>query len=257
MTKSLSGPLFSIITVTRNNLSGLRKTYDSVQSQSFKNHEWLIFDGNSTDETLSFLSQKGVKPVSRNDSGIYNAMNKAIDHANGDYLIFMNAGDIFASKNNLETIADTIEKEKPDFIYGDALEILKNKEVYKKARYYPKIDEGMITHHQSMIYRRDAIGKIRYNEDYKIAADYDFTWRLINQSKEISYIPAPLCLFEAGGVSQKQALKGRIEQFKIRHQLGIQFFENIFIFLKQTVVYFLRQLSPKTYWRLKAWETRL
>jgi putative colanic acid biosynthesis glycosyltransferase len=253
----MTNPIFSIITVTRNNLSGLQKTYDSVQSQSFKNYEWLVCDGNSTDGSLSFLSQNNIEPVSTEDNGIYDAMNKGIDRAKGEYLIFMNAGDVFASKNNLETIADTIQKEEPDFIYGDALEILKDKEVYKKARYYPKIDEGMITHHQSMVYKREIIGDLIYNQKYRIAADYDYTWRIINQSKDISYIPAPLCLFETGGISQQQALKGRLEQFKIRYQMGIQFFDNIFIFAKQTAVYFLRQLSPKTYWRLKAWETKL
>lgn len=253
----MNSPLFSIITVTLNNLTGLQKTYRSVQFQSSYNFEWLVMDGGSTDGTIDYLKEKKVTPAGISDSGIYDAMNKGIKHAKGTYLIFMNAGDIFASTETLQTLANTIEDHKLDFIYGDALEILNGKEIYKKANWHELIINGMPTHHQSMIYKRKSLNNLRYDLRYKIAADYDFTFRFLKNAKNIEYVPAPLCLFESGGLSERNAFKGRLEQFKIRNKLKINIFKNIYILCGQTILYRLRRLSPHAYWRLKSFLTRL
>ena len=254
----MTKPLFSIITVTLNNSGGLQKTYSSLHSQTYKDYEWIVIDGASTDSTAAFLdSIPDLSYISEPDNGLYDAMNKGIDCAQGQYLIFMNAGDIFASTETLQTIAETITTKLPDFIYGDALEIFEGKDKYKSSRDIFFIHDGMVTHHQAMIYKKSILGDLKYNLHYKIAADYDFTVRFVAQSQNISYLSTPLCLFESGGVSESNARTGRIEQFKIRRALNISFLKCFKIFMKQTLIHLIRKISPRSYWWLKELATRV
>ncbi len=238
-----TNPLFSIITVTRNNLIGLQKTHKSILCQTCTDYEWIVIDGASNDGTPDFLHDKNAHWISEPDTGIYDAMNKGIARAHGAYLIFMNAGDCFATCGTLALI-QKYARHDPDFIYGDALED-KN---YKKARSHLKINHGMITHHQSMIYKAPIA---HYDTRYTIAADYDLTRRVVMNAPHISYIPKPICLFETGGISQQNVTQGRKEQFKIRKAYNVPQFENIMIYGAQTALYQLRHFAPKLYWLLK------
>ena len=109
----------SIITVNLNNLEGLKKTYESVVCQTFTDYEWIVIDGGSTDGSREFIEQHQDKFAywcSEPDKGIYNAMNKGIMRAKGEYLNFMNSGDCFACK---ETLAGVFNKpRKEDILYG-------------------------------------------------------------------------------------------------------------------------------------------
>lgn len=111
----------------------------------------------------------------------------------------------------------------------------------------------MFTHHQAMIYRRDLTGALRYDENYKIAADYKFTLQFLQNAETIVYAPFPLCLFESGGISQQQAVQGRAEQHKIRAALGIVTpLKNHMISLQQKIIWTLRRTFPNLYWKLKS-----
>lgn len=187
---------FSIITITKNNPNGFQKTKQSVESQTYSNFEWIVVDGER-------------EP----DNGIYDAMNKGVTRANGKYIIFMNAGDMFADKNTLCDVA----KFEADFIYGDAIE----GGFIKRAKPVSKINAGMITHHQAMIYKRDVIGDLQFDETYSLAADYKFTVEFLRLTNSIQYINQPLCIFEMGGMSQKNASESREQEIKIREELKI------------------------------------
>lgn len=237
---------FSIITITRNNLCGLQATADSLHVQTCRDFEWIVIDGDSSDGTKDYLRILSAQSVSEPDKGIYDAMNKGIDRASGDYLLFLNAGDTLASPETLEKIA--AQSPGQDFIFGDALE---NGE-YKSARPYPKILYGMITHHQAMFYRRAALGNLHYDTGYKIAADYKFTVLFARQSKSALHCPFPVCTFEPGGLSQTQTRQGRIEQFLIRKELKTcPPMQNSGIYMAQAAVMTLRRLSPKLYWKIR------
>lgn len=245
-------PCFTIATITLNNLDGLKRTHASIDAQNCKDYEWLVQDGGSKDTSAEYLKHTSAKTISEQDSGIYNAMNRLIERAQGDYIIFMNAGDTFADVQTLELLQQTIKESTPDFIYGDALEDIKNGVTYKKSRAHSAAKYGMFTHHQSMIYKRDALSDLRYNESYKIAADYCFTCRAIEKSKHIIYVPAPLCIFESGGISQQKSKLGREEQFQIRKDLKLcSPFENIAIKLAQSINWQFRLRAPRLYWLLK------
>lgn len=224
-----TNPLFSIITITRNNLSGLMATQKSLP---LGDYEWIIVDGNSSDGTKEYLSRLSATWISEPDSGIYHAMNKGLSIANGEYIIFMNAGDRFSDPDILSILQKIISAENPDFIYGDSLE---RSGFYKKARH--NIAMGMITHHQAMMYRRP---EIRYNEDYKIAGDYDFTLRFLKQAKKIHYVPCAISIFEEGGLSQQNMASGRREEFMIRRQNDTSLFICLLIYARQSMASWIK-----------------
>lgn len=247
--------LLSIITVTRNNLEGLKQTEASIKAQSFEGYEWIVIDGASTDGTKDYLKDIDARTISEPDNGIYDAMNKGIDRAKGFFLIFMNAGDCFADEHTLLNIVSYIEdvQETPEFIYGDALEdIGADESVYKTARPYTKIKSGMFTHHQAMLYRSDKLKTLRYDQAYKIAADYKFTLQYLQDCTTVLYAPFPICIFARGGLSQQNATQGRNEQFTIRKELKtVPAYINLIIKLLQHSNMTLRKIFPSLYWKLK------
>lgn len=242
--------LFSIITVTKDNLSGLKSTGNSVLEQTCSDYEWIVIDGNSGNETIGYLKQTKAKWVSEDDKGIYDAMNKGLSRVNGDYVIFMNAGDIFASPDVLEKISENIKdlSHTPSFIYGNAIE----EDHLKKARPHTSLPGGMFTHHQAMLYRCEDAKTMQYEKTYTISADYDFTCRFLLKNKEALYIPIPICIFETGGISQKNVVTGRNQQYEIRKNLKLcSPIQNLTIKLLQTFAWKLRTLSPDLFWYIK------
>lgn len=223
--------LFSIITITKDNRDGFRRTGESIEAQTFDGREWIVIDGN-------------VEP----DDGIYDAMNKGIERAQGEYIIFMNAGDAFACANTLQKIADAIGEKRPGFLYGDALEDGQ----LKPARPYRAIAQGMHTHHQAMLYKRDIIGNLRYDTRYRIAADYKFTVQMIARAKHCLHLHFPVCHFEPGGISQRHARLGRREQAAIRRELRLcSPFASRLIESAQAASHMLKTHSPMIYWEIR------
>ncbi len=204
-----------------------------------------MVDGASEDGTLDFLmGLVSANWISEPDDGLYHAMNKGIDKATGQYIIFMNAGDCFSSCDILKKITPLTHSQ-PDFIYGDSLEDNR----YKRSRPHQRINWGMFTHHQSMVYRRLKLADMRYNTKYHVAADYDLTLRFLKRSQKIDYLNYPICIFETGGLSQKQARLGRNEQFLIRHRNQSQpLIINAMIYLGQSLRMAIRTTLPQIYW---------
>jgi putative colanic acid biosynthesis glycosyltransferase len=238
--------IFSIITITRNNRTGLARTRTSLINQTCRDFEWIVIDGASTDGTTDDL--RTVPPdhwISEPDNGIYDAMNKGLACARGDYLLFLNAGDSLAAPDVLEKLSPL----SADFLYGDALE----GGHYKRARPHTRILTGMITHHQSMLYRRAALGDLRYDTTYHIAADYKFTLAFLQKPGiTAAYAPFALCDFDPGGLSQTAARLGRMEQSHARRDLNAcNPLTNLAIIAAQTVLMALRRTVPGLYWLLK------
>ena len=242
----MTSPLFSIVTITRNNKDGFIRTRESLERQSFHDFEWIVIDGDSTDSTKDILPPNA---LSESDKGIYDAMNKGIERSKGRYILFLNAGDMLSDMDILSTLSKSVAAENPDFIYGDALE---TGGFYKKARDHSEIDWGMFTHHQAMLYRRDIIGVLRYDISYKIAGDYAFTRIFLNLCRNISYVPAAICIFETGGISQRNMRHGRIEQYKARQKAGCTVLKNFYIYGGQTVTAAIKRLTPDLYSGLRS-----
>lgn len=249
-------PLLSIVTITRQNRDGLAVSANALAAQTQANFEWIVIDGGSTDGTAQLLDQAPCKPdyfKSESDYGIYDAMNKGLARANGAYTLFLNAGDSLPAAETLALIYQALSHHRPDFFYGDALEQnLNGQHHYKTTRSHKKVAFGLFTHHQAMIYKTAILKDFRYNLDYKIAADYDLTLRFLKQAQRVHYLPAPLCIFSAGGVSQTSAHKGRAEQFVIRKKLKtVPIWQNALIYAAQFLNWQFRKLTPNAYWFLK------
>lgn len=249
MTTKVGPPNFSIITITRNNRAGLKDTALSIQNQTNKTYEWIIVDGASTDGTQDdFVNYSSAIIISEPDKGIYDAMNKGIAMAEGNYLIFMNAGDQFASPDMLDKIFP-LTLNHPDLIYGDSME----GGHYKTARSPAYMNWGLFTHHQAIFYSRTALGDMRYNAEYKIAADYDLTLRFLKMHGGAEYISEAICVFEQGGISQQQVKCGRDEQFLSRKNIrSCSWIKNWIIKTIQTMAWQIRCHASWLYWFIKA-----
>lgn len=249
----MSDPIFSIITVTKNNAAGLRLTGKSlVLQQDVPRFEWIVVDGASTDGTLEVMAEfsaDNVQVVSEPDDGIFHAMNKGLDRAQGRYIWFMNAGDCLAHSFILREIAREIQGALgPDFLYGDAREAGR----VKAAKPFSHLIRGQITHHQAMLYRRDIIKEMRFDTRYQIAADYDFTLRFIDHANRQHYMKQVLCDFAPGGISQQQAETGRLENYAIRRDvLGMGKLRNGWRLKTDQWAFRLKQNYPWLYWRLR------
>lgn len=255
--------MLSIVTITYNNLHGIRKTAESINSQITNTpYEWIVIDGLSTDGTTAYLErckkdnkESNLQIFSEPDHGIYDAMNKGIEKATGSHIWFLNAGDIFAAPDTLGKIQHIAAENHPDFIYGDSLHEAVNGEIfYKPSRSSHTLKYGMFTHHQSMIYKTDIIRKniLRYDTSYEIAADYKFTAQFLRHAENISYVPCALCCFEKGGISQTQARKGRLEQRRIKIDLGIcSPIGSMVISSMQAASFILQQKMPHFFTKIK------
>lgn len=169
-------PLLSIITVNFNDKLGLQRTFDSVFNQTFQDFEYIVIDGGSTDGSKELIEKNSEKInhwVSEPDSGIYNAMNKGIAAAKGDYLLFLNSGDHFHAKNSLEIAAKYLGEE--DIIYFD-LEVISPETTFIK-KYPKKLDllyfyEDSLPHPSTFI-KKSAFERVGfYDENLKIVSDW-------------------------------------------------------------------------------------
>jgi putative colanic acid biosynthesis glycosyltransferase len=216
---------FTVVTITFNDLPGLRETTDSVKAEDFSDFEWIIVDGGSTDGTLEYLQQLDhpkCRWTSEPDKGIFDAMNKGLDRTTGEYVVFMNSGDAFAGKDVLTRI-DAIAGHgeiRPDLIFGDAYEENSSgQRLLKPARSAEAIKRGMFTHHQAMVYAREVIKGLRYDCRFRLAADYHFTCRVLARGASSFYLGFPVCIFKRAGFSESHAEVGRRENLAVQKEV--------------------------------------
>ena len=212
----------SIITVNLNNLEGLKRTYESVVCQTFTDYEWLVIDGGSTDGSREFIEQHQDKFAywcSEPDKGIYNAMNKGIVRAKGEYLNFMNSGDCFASE---ETLTGVFDKErKADILYGYVTNRVINGEFHHSSLMKQVVcwyDLFLYTiPHQGAFIRKTMFTIVGlYEEKCKIVADWKwFVVAILIHKASYEFIPYKIAVMQEVGISSTTAsLLERQQQMK-------------------------------------------
>jgi len=230
---------FTIITCTYNAEKVLQRTLDSVMKQTYCNIEHLIIDGVSKDKTLAMVkayqhknevgeSAHDIILYAEPDKGLYDAMNKGIDRATGDYLIFLNAGDVFPSADTLEFVEGCVGEGEvlPGVLYGDTDIVNMDGRFLRHRRLAPpkhltwrSFMWGMLVCHQSFYARTDIAKDIHYNLEYRYSADVDWCIRIMKEAKNrklsLRNVNAVITNFLDGGMTTQNHRASLKERFRV------------------------------------------
>lgn len=209
----------SIITVVFNGAKTIEQTIKSVINQSYKDIEYIIIDGGSTDRTLDVIKkyEKYISHVvSEPDKGIYDAMNKGIRKATGDIIGIINSDDWY-EENTISQVVENFLTFEPELVYGNINFIQENGKIEKSKKYsLDEIWDKMVTPHPSVFIRKDIYDKYGlFNTEYKVAADYELILRLYSKGIKFSYIDDVLANFRIGGYSIKRSDITEIETIQV------------------------------------------
>jgi|688.fasta_scaffold256317_2 glycosyltransferase involved in cell wall biosynthesis len=205
-------PKVSIITVCFNSAKTIRDTIESVLSQDYPNIEYIIIDGDSSDETITIVKEYGDRIavfVSERDHGIYDAMNKGISLVSGEIVGMLNSDDVYINEHAVSELMKKMQDERADSVFAD-LVIVDPMDLGKVLRYYDssyftprKFRFGWMPAHPSFFVRKSLYDKVGpYSLHYKISADYEMLIRLLWVEKATyAYLPKPVVKMRQGGIS--------------------------------------------------------
>lgn len=239
---------FTVITCTYNAAGVVQPTLDSVRRQTWTQIEHLIIDGASSDATVSLAdayrrqseeeeTEHDVRIMSEPDHGLYDAMNKGLRLATGDYVIFLNAGDTFPSDGTLETISNDVNERSdgklPAVLYGDTDIVDATGNVLHPRRLAPpdnlswrSFRHGMLVCHQAFYARTDIARAEPYDLSYRFSADVDWCIRVMKRAErehlQLLRLPEVVAHYLDGGMTNKNHRASLMERFRVmRHHYGL------------------------------------
>lgn len=225
---------FSIITINYNNFEGLKKTAESVMSQTLRDFEWIIIDGGSNDGSKEFIESIASKKksnvsfwCSEPDNGIYSALNKGIRHCKGEYINCMNSGDVFHSAETLKLVFS--ENYLDTVIYGDALfEYYDHNEIrkYPKSMSFRWLYNDTINH-QASFCRTDVLKNNLFDENYKIMSDRKLWLKLYLAGYSFKHIPLIIARYDHSGISATNEEKWMIEYQKLHDEIILPYIQKV------------------------------
>lgn len=218
-------PVFSFITITYNAVQWLEPTILSILNQSYPHIEYILIDGGSADGTVDILQRYSSRIaywISEPDKGLYDAMNKGLKRATGDYVWFMNAGDTLSGPDCLQNIVSSLQDDKvvPDILYGETMIIdesgrslglrrLKAPEILS----WKSFKRGMLVCHQSFVVKRELAPS--YDLQYRYSADFDWCIRCMKKAANLYNTHQVLSNFLTGGTSSVQRKASLKERYRI------------------------------------------
>lgn len=217
-------PLISVVTVAYNAEHVIDKTLESVGSQSFRDFEYLVIDGNSKDKTLDKIRSANIpqtRLISEPDNGLYDAMNKGLSLAKGKYVLFLNAGDAFHTPLTLEEYASEAGKGK-DIIYGDTIIVdSDSRKISDRHLSAPKVltfksfADGMLICHQAFMVKKELAPF--YDLKFRFSADYDWCVKCIKKTSPdtCSNLSQVTIDYLSDGLTDKNKWKSLRERFRI------------------------------------------
>lgn len=249
----MNKPFFSIIVVSLNAEATIKKTIESILNQSFTDYEIIVKDGCSKDNTIKKIPESDrIQIFIKPDKSIYEAMNQAIELSSGDYICFMNCGDIYIDNTALQTIFNTASKtiDRCNIIYSD---YQRNNTIVKMPnKLYDFYLYRTPLNHQSMYISKEVFEEHGlYDLSYKIAADWEHTLRAYRQGVKYIYCDCVSCDYLGHGLSEsKEGVKLKHKEYKwIRNQYfsKLQLFKYkiiIFLSFKKTRSFIVSDKSP-------------
>lgn len=231
-------PFFSIITVTKNSENKIDKTIKSILSQSYKNFEYIIIDGNSEDETFKKIQKyknKKIKIFCIDDKNFYDGLNFAIKKAKGKYISVLNSGDSYYSNFILQKIYKNILKFKNyDFYFSNLLFVNQKNKVERRwvfKNFYNNLKDAFKIAHPTIFFSKQVAKNAKYNIKYTIAADLDLILRLIKKKATYKHLNFFSVIMETGGMSSFKGkfLKKLFEDLKINRMYFKYYLVNFFM----------------------------
>jgi glycosyltransferase involved in cell wall biosynthesis len=224
--------ILSVISIAYNNLNGLKKTLELFSKQTFDGFvELVIVDGNSSDGTKAFLSEQSITNnwVSEPDNGIYNAMNKGLQMAKGEYVWFLNSGDYASSSESVNQLLNLL-KLHPDAVYAETMMVneigvalgtrsqLSTRKLPDNLT-WQSFQLGMNVGHQSFVVKKELSSN--YNENFKYVADIDWMISTLKNCKRIVKMDGVLACFTLDGFSTQNRKASNKERFRVlEHHYG-------------------------------------
>ena len=241
----------TIIIVSLNTKNDFLKTLDSIKKQKFKNYEIIIVDGKSNDGTIHEINKiknKKIKSIIGKDKGIYDAMNKGVRKSLGDWVIFLNSGDLFYNKYVLKKISRKIKNEH-EILYGDT--VVKNQFFSHKvkAKNFTKDTVLMPFCHQSTIVKKNLFIKNKFSLNYKIASDFNFFIKLFNNQHFFYNMNIVISKVKSNGLSdinRNQVFNENIKIIKENNNYSSLIFKLIVIKNFNLLKDILKNLLPKS-----------
>lgn len=247
----------SVVTICYNEEATIVKTLESVARQTYCGIEHVVKDGGSADGTVDIVRKHASKHVnviveSSKDGSLYKGMNIGLSKCTGDYVIFLNAGDRFASDDIIEKMVASIvaEENSPDLVYGDSVSEQNGTLMIRTAHGPGFVKFGMPAAHESMLYKLSLIRRLNleYDISYRIGADYKFTYEFVNAARIFAYVFAPVVVFSEGGVSTAHKWQGMMECARVRKEVGgLSLGMRIVIILMQSGVLILSTFAGPLY----------
>ena len=250
-------PLITIITVVLNNPAGLKKTVESVLSQTYKNIECIIIDRGSAKSTLDVIKEYESRihyQLSKPYKGVYDAMNKGIEFATGDYINFMNADNWFCSKNTIQNIFSQ-QHGGADFIYGDTIcrydrDVVK----YCNALTVDDLWKYMIFFHQSSFIKKTIFERQKFDLKYKICSDYELIYDAFNNGARFFKTALPVSVYYKNVVSKQKIIRQYVENWLISGRFNnYQGFNRSHLSLIPKLIYkkICAQIKRQTTWNMQ------
>ena len=217
-------PQLTIVTVTFNDLAGLKRTRASVLAATFHDLEHLIVDGGSTDGTVDYLQglPTAVRWSSKPDKGPYDAMNKGATDATGDWIMFLNSGDTLAGPTALAELLKAAHNSAASLVYGDHFHRGKLRRAKPLEELHHLLEKGdakgwLRGHpcHQAVIARAALVKSMPFDLGYRIAADFHWMERVRQLGHQSCSIAHPICRYEPGGLSSRHFLRCTVEWWKV------------------------------------------
>ena len=237
-----TSPTFTIITVTYNSVHTLERTILSVLNQSFTDFEYIIIDGGSQDGTLDMIKRYSdyiTYWISEPDFGIYDAMNKGIKQANGEFIGFLNSDDWY-EVDTLKDVFQNIDND-VDVLYGNIIYENDQLKVSYPTFNTETMNDHMTLFHPSTFVRTRIYKLFKFNLKYKIVSDWDFFIRIVQTRKyNFKYINKVLSHFSVDGISQKISIKLLVEKNKLRFKYSDHRYRLLF---KDLIVYMLLKMN--------------
>lgn len=214
----MNNPRITVVTVCFNAVDVIEKTILSVINQTYSNVEYILIDGHSSDGTVDIIKKYAdriSKWISEPDKGIYDAMNKGIKLATGEWINFMNAGDCFVNENVIANVVSALQ-DGHDVVFGNTIMVNGRHMKLSKGQLYP--DRFPQIGHQSSFVKTSLMKENHYNTRYIISADFDFLYKMYKEGKDFFYIDTEVALYNMDGVSSNHRELLYREHCEIRNQ---------------------------------------